>query len=73
MLTQVRWYGWGSVTPTEKGYVVRWSREGCEINSIRTGHHKQVRQDTRLYTRAPSLADAISSPVPRWGESLAGA
>ena len=32
---------------------MRWSREGCEINSTRTGHHQQVRQDTRLYTRAP--------------------
>jgi hypothetical protein len=52
--------------------VVRWSREGCEINSIRTGHHQQVRQDTRLYTRAPRwqmLFPATSPNTPLGGAS----
>ena len=72
MLSQVLWYRRWSVTPADEGEVVRWSREGCEINSIRTGHHQQVRQDTRLYTRAPRwqmLFPATSPNTPLGGES----
>lgn len=41
-----------SATFTNVEQVVRGSREGCEINSIETGHHSAVRQDNYLYIAA---------------------
>jgi hypothetical protein len=52
--------------------VVRGSREGCEINSIRTGHYPATSGRTSISIFAPSLAEAISSPVLR-RQSVAGA